>query len=89
LDGVTLLVAQDQLELAAAQHAALRVDLVDGHREAALDRLARQRGAAGQRGHERDDDGGLGLGERGDDAPHDEHGRQQETEECAANHSAS
>jgi hypothetical protein len=63
--GVAFLVADDQLDLAAAEDAALGVDLVDGHGEAALDRLAGERGAARHRRDQRHDDWGLRLlGER-------------------------
>src|SRR6266540_2971524 len=61
---IALVVADDELELAAAEDAALAIDLVDGDLQAALDGLARGGRAAGDRRREPDLDGLLGLGQR-------------------------
>src|SRR5439155_19561606 len=61
---IALVVADDELELPATEHAALGVDLVDGNLQPPLDGLARSGRAAGDGGGEPDLDGLLGLGER-------------------------
>ena len=57
LGRIGLIVAAHQLELAPAQQAALRIDLVDGHLQAARQRFAGQRRLPGQRRHQTDLDG--------------------------------